>query len=93
MRLLPLLTAACLTGCGTNLTLISPPVDQRLLVRCGEQIAQPLATADQYDLARALAQATKYGTVCAARQAELIDAIESRNKLLDSVATQLERKN
>lgn len=91
MRLLLLLTAACLTGCGTNLTLVSPPVDPRLLVRCSEQIAEPLTTADQYDLARALTQATKYGATCAARQGELVDAIEARNQLLRSVQAQLNR--
>jgi hypothetical protein len=92
MRLLPLMTVACLTGCATHLTLISPPVAPRLLAKCGDQIAQPLTSADQYDLARALAQATRYGATCAARQAELVDAIEARNQLLQSVEAQLNRK-
>lgn len=91
MQPLLLLIAACLTGCGTNLTVISPPIDQRLLAKCGDKIADPLTSADQYDTARALSQATKYATTCAARQEALVDAVQARDQLLRSVEAQINK--
>lgn len=41
----------------------------------------PLTTADQYDLARALGQAKEYGKTCAARHDRLLDAVEAREAL------------
>jgi hypothetical protein len=75
----------------TKLTLISPDVPSELMVKCGDVIAEPLTTADQLDLARALVQASKYGKDCAARQQALIDAVKTREEVMKSVKTQLEK--
>ena len=90
MRPLLLLLAVCLTGCATRLTLISPPVRPELLERCPAQIAEPLTTGDQFDLARALVQATRYGKTCAARMEALTDSVQSRDQLMQSVKEQLQ---
>jgi len=55
-------------------------------------IADPLTTADQFDTARALAQAAGTYRVCAARQAALVDAIEVRESIMRSVREQFEGK-
>ncbi|WP_340519847.1 hypothetical protein [Cupriavidus necator] len=49
--------------------------------RCGATIFDPLTTADQYDLGRALGQAKEYGKTCAARFDRLLDATEAREAL------------
>ena len=90
MRILLLLIAAFLTGCGPRLTLISPPLPDDLLVRCDAVIADPLTTGDQYDLARALAQAIGYGKTCKARDDALVNAMKVRETMLESVKQQLE---
>lgn len=88
-RLCPLI-AVCLTACATPLTLISPPVPDSLLVRCPDAVSDPLTTADQFDTARALAQATGSYRRCQARQAALVDAIEAREAILSSIRSQIE---
>ncbi|MES2319997.1 MAG: hypothetical protein V4631_21155 [Pseudomonadota bacterium] len=50
-----------------------------------------MTTADQFDTARALVQAAEYGKKCAARQAALVDAVKSRDQLMQSVKKQLEK--
>ena len=92
-RLLPLI-AACLTACGTQLTVISPPMKSGLLEKCPpvNKIADPLTTGDQYDVARALNQATEYAKTCRIRQETLVDAIQAREQLMQSIKQQLEKK-
>ena len=90
MRTLLILLVACLTGCAHQLTLISPPVDDELLVKCDSVIAQPLVAADQYDLSRALAEAASYGQTCKARHDALVNAVIVRQQILASVKAQLE---
>ena len=90
MRILLLMAAACLTACAQNLTVNSAPVDDRLLVACGEAIADPLTTGDQYDTARALGQAIKYGRDCSDRHDQLISAVRARAGYADSLNKQLE---
>lgn len=92
MRILLLLLVACLTGCAPHLTLLSSPLDDELLVRCPDVIADPLETGDQYDLARALAQATSYGRICKARMDRLVTAVTVRQQTLKSVKTQIEKR-
>ena len=74
-----------LTGSATNSIVNCPPVKSELLVACGDVIAQPLTTGDQYDLARELSEATKYGRDCRARMQELIDAVKTREKVTESI--------
>ena len=81
MRILPLLTAACLSGCGTTLTVKFPPVPADLKQPCGSPIFSALTTADQYDLAGRLSEAKEYGKTCAARLDRLIDAVNAREAL------------
>jgi len=64
-------------------------VPAELLARCPDVIADPLTAADQYDLARALTQATSYAKTCKARQDALANAVEIRQQILDSVRKQL----
>ena len=90
MRNLLLLLVVCLTGCASQLTLISPPIHDDLRVRCGNTIAQPITTGDQYDLARALVEAAKYGKDCKARMDALVNAVEVRQEILESVKKQIE---
>lgn len=80
-----------MTGCATKLTLISPPVPAELTVKCVGPIAEPLTTADQYDLGRALVQAVRFGQSCAVRQAALVDAVQGRDEILRSIKQQLEK--
>lgn len=91
MRLLPILFALCLSGCATSLTLISPPIRAELLVTCGDKIADPLTTGDQYDTSRALVQATRYARECATRQRILVDAVQIREQMMQSIKQQLEK--
>ena len=87
-----LLSVACLTGCATKSIVVSaPPVPKTMLERCPDVIAEPLTVADQYDTARALAQATGAYRTCAARQAALAEAVELRESVTRSVKQQLER--
>lgn len=65
---------------------------QELLVKCGDTIAAPLTTGDQYDASRALSEATEYAKKCRARQSALIDAVTARDQLMQSVKAQLEKK-
>lgn len=65
---------------------------QELLVKCGDTIAAPLTTGDQYDTARALSEATEYAKKCRARQETLVDAVQARDQLMQSVKSQLEKK-
>lgn len=89
MRGLLLCLVVFLTGCATRLTVISPDVPADLKVRCPDEIARPLTTGDQYDLARALAEAAKYGRDCRARMNELIDAVEVREGVMRSLQKQI----
>lgn len=61
-------------------------------MRCPDTIAQPLTTGDQYDTSRALVEAVKYGKECKARQDALVNAVEVREQLMQSVKQQLEGK-
>lgn len=70
--------------------MISPDIPDKLKVRCGDEIARPLTTGDQYDLSRALAEAAKYGRDCRARMNELIDAVEVREGVMRSLQKQVE---
>ena len=90
MRILLLPLVACLTACGTNLTLISPPLPADLLAKCSDKIADPLTTADQYDTARALTQAIGSYKECRARHDALLNAIQVRESMLASVKQQIE---
>jgi len=54
------------------------------------KIADPLTTADQYDLARALTQAAQYAFQCSARLSELVDAVTLRDALAADLKKQLE---
>lgn len=81
MRILPLLLAVFLTGCGTTLTVRFPPVPAELKQPCGSHIFTPLTTADQYDLASRLGEAKEYGKACAARHDRLVDAVNAREAL------------
>lgn len=90
MRILLLSIAVCLTGCATKLTVTSPPIPSDLRVRCGDVIAQPLTTGDQYDLARALNEAVRYGKDCRARMGALVDAVDTREQVMNSLKKQIE---
>lgn len=85
------LIVVCLSGCVTKLTLNSPEIKSELKQPCGDKIAEPLTTADQFDLARALVQSTTYARDCAARHRALIDAIEVREQVMKSVKTQMDK--
>ena len=61
-------------------------------MKCEDPIADPLTTADQYDLARALTQAIKFGSDCRARHGALIDAIDVRDQIMTSVKAQLDKR-
>jgi len=76
----------CLTGCASPSTLHFPPIRYELMQPCGDVIAQPLTTGDQYDLARALGEATKYAKSCRIRMGELIEAVQAREKLINEGA-------
>lgn len=60
--------------------------------RCPDVIADPLVTGDQFDLSRALVQATQYGKACSARLDALVDAIDVRDQIMATVKTQLEKR-
>lgn len=85
MRILLLLIAVCLTSCATHLTVVSPPVPASLIEPCADKIADPLSTADQYDVARALAQAVRSARECSERQSALIEAIKTREKAIQAI--------
>jgi hypothetical protein len=89
MPILLILLAVWLTGCATTLTAGSPSIKDELLEPCGKQIADPLTTADQHDLARALDQAVVYGKDCAKKQAELAGAVKVRELMRE----QLEKRD
>lgn len=61
-----------------------------LRVRCPDTIAQPLTTGDQYDTARALAQSVRSYRECKARNDALVDAVEVREQVIQSVKQQIE---
>ena len=91
MKLMLLLTVVFLSGCATkSIVLSTPSVPPELLQRCPDVIADPLTTADQYDTARALAQAAGNCRACAARQSALVDALEVRESIMRSVQQQLQ---
>lgn len=66
------------------------PADLR--VKCPDTIAQPLTTGDQFDTSRALVEAVKYGKECKARQDALVNAVEVREQIMQSIQQQLEGK-
>jgi hypothetical protein len=55
-------------------------------------IAEPLTSGDQFDTSRALVQATAHARSCAARQSALVDAVTTRETILQSVKQQMEKK-
>lgn len=89
-RLTLLLIAACLSACGTRLTLISPAIPEPLRQRCPAKVADPLTTADEHDNARALVQATQSARLCGARMDALVDAVEVREQILQQLRQQIE---
>jgi hypothetical protein len=93
MRILLLLIAVCLTGCSAPLILNSPAIPDRYKQRCSDAIADPLTTGDQYDEARALGQAIKYGRTCAALHDSLIDAVDTREAVMQSISDQLKKSH
>jgi len=48
-------------------------------------------TGDQYELSRALVQATQYGKSCSARLDALVDALDVRDQIMATVKAQLEK--
>jgi hypothetical protein len=66
-------------------------VDPELKTACEGNIAEPLTTADQNDLARALNEATAYGEQCAERMQKLIDAVTVREAIARSIKQQIEK--
>lgn len=76
----------CLTGCANPSTLHFPPISYELMQPCGEVIAQPLTTGDQYDLARALSEVTNYAKSCRIRMGNLIEAVQGREKIINEGA-------
>lgn len=91
MRILPILFAVCLTGCATTLTTASPEVDPKLMQACTGNIADPLTTADQNDLARALNQAITFAEKCVERMQKLIDAVQLREEMAKAIKEQIEK--
>lgn len=91
MRILLLLIVASLTGCATPLVLNSPAIPDKFKTRCSEQIAEPLTTGDQYDLARALTQSVKTYRTCQATHDALIDAVEIREQVMQSIVDQVHK--
>ncbi len=88
---LPPLIALFLTGCATQLTLISPPIPNELVSRCTITV-DPLTSGDQYDVARALAQSQKGYRECKAKHDALINAIETREQVIQSIKNQMSSK-
>jgi len=60
------------------------------MARCQTHAAEPLTTGDQFDTARALAQANGAFKECKARHDALIDAVVVRDELAKSVKQQLD---
>lgn len=89
MRTLLLLLVLCLTGCATPLVVTSPAIPDKFKVHCSEQIADPLTTGDEYDLSRALTQSVKSYRSCSAHNDALIDAVETREQVMQSISDQL----
>ncbi len=93
MRTLLLLIVVCLTGCATPLIVTSPAVPEKYKTPCDEQVADPLTTGDQYDLSRALTQSVKSYRTCAARHDALIDAVDTRETVMQSITDQLKKSH
>lgn len=91
MRILLILLAVCLSGCATSLTTASPEVNTELMQPCTGNIAEPLTTADQNDLARALNQAITFGEQCAERIQKLIDAVQLREQMAKAIKEKIEK--
>ena len=91
MRNLLLSLAVSLTACSNNLTIVSPPVPDALRQKCPDIIADPLVTGDQFDLSRALVQATQSGKACSARLDALVDALDVRDQIMATVKAQIEK--
>ncbi len=85
MKSLLLLSAVFLSACSTTSIVSSPTLPNELKVSCGDVIAQPLTTGDQYDLARALVEAIQYGKDCRSRMNELLEAIAVREQVTGSL--------
>ena len=80
-----------------ELTGRAAPCDRdALAATCGEIAAAGLRVAalegDQFDMSRALVQATQYGKACSARLDALVDAIDVRDQIMATVKTQLEKR-
>lgn len=91
MRILLLLIVACLTGCATPLVVTSPAIPDKFKTLCSEAVADPLTTGDEYDLSRALTQSVKSYRTCQAQHAALIDAVDTREAVMQSISDQLRR--
>jgi hypothetical protein len=77
----PLALALCLTACATTSIAPWPPVPDALMAPCPDRLADPLTSADQFDLARALTQATGSYRACQAHNNALADAVRSRQSI------------
>lgn len=63
----------------------------KYLAPCSRKVADPLTTGDQYDLARALAQAAQSVKVCADKNDALIDAVDVRDQVTQSLINQINK--
>ncbi|MGE8446719.1 MAG: hypothetical protein ACN6O1_10965 [Comamonas sp.] len=78
---LPILLS--LTACAQRSTLVpAPPVDERLMQECPEQLANPLTTGDLYDVTERLVEVTGSAKECAGEKKALINAVRARQALL-----------
>lgn len=73
--------------------LTSPAIPDKFKTPCDEQVADPLTTGDEYDLSRALTQSVKSYRTCAARNDALIDAVNVREQVSQSIADQLKKNH
>lgn len=69
----------------------SPDVPDKFKVKCPDKVADPLTTGDQYDLSRALTQSVQSYRTCQANHEALIDAVETREQVMQSITDQLKK--
>lgn len=69
----------------------SPAIPDKFKTRCPAKVADPLTTSDQYDLSRALTQSVQSYRTCQANHDALIDAVETREQVMQSITDQLKK--
>jgi hypothetical protein len=69
----------------------SPAIPEKFKQPCSDSVADPLTTGDQYDLSRALTQSVKSYRTCSAQHQALIDAVDTREQVMQSITDQLKR--